>query len=142
MRTAGSAVLGKYALGWVLLAVLAIGNGILRQSTYGRLMPELVAHQVSTLSAMLIVALASVAMQRAWPLPSATDAVAVGVMWLAMTVCFEFLFGHYVAGHSWARLLQDYNLLQGRVWSLFLAWLALVPWLVHRFATKGRGSGS
>lgn len=139
MSPAGRAMLGKYVLGWFLLALLAIGNGLVREATYGKLMPELAAHHVSTLTAMLLVAVVLVAMHRAWPLPSAAQALAVGSMWLVLTVSFEFLFGHYVAGHSWARLLQDYNLLQGRVWSLFLVWLVSAPWLVHRLAGTGPG---
>jgi hypothetical protein len=53
-----------------------------------------------------------------------------------MTIAFEFGFGHYVAGHSWSRLLADYNLANGRVWSLFLAWIAVLPYLTWRI---GRG---
>jgi hypothetical protein len=53
-----------------------------------------------------------------------------------MTLAFEFLFGHFVAGHSWARLLQDYNLLAGRVWVLLLAWVALAPYLFYRWQSS------
>ena len=141
MSPAGRVTLGKYVVGWFLLALLAIGNGLVRETTYGKLMPELAAHQVSTLTAMLLVAVVLMAMHRAWPLASAAHALAVGSMWLVLTVSFEFLFGHYVAGHSWARLLQDYNLLQGRVWSLFLVWLVSAPWLVHRLAGTRPGRG-
>ena len=49
-----------------------------------------------------------------------------------MTLAFEFLFGHYVAGHSWSRLIADYNILEGRVWSLFLVWIAVLPYVVWR----------
>ena len=51
----------------------------------------------------------------------------MGCGWLLFTVAFEFGFGHYVAGHSWQRLLGDYNIFDGRVWSLFLLWLLLMP---------------
>jgi len=50
-----------------------------------------------------------------------------------MTVAFEFLFGHYVMGHSWHRLLQDYDLHQGRVWVLVLAWTAFGPCILYGF---------
>ena len=51
---------------------------------------------------------------------------------LAMTVAFEFLFGHYVAGHSWDRLLHDYNLFAGRVWVVVLVWVTVAPYLFFR----------
>jgi hypothetical protein len=49
-----------------------------------------------------------------------------------MTVMFEFGFGHYVAGHPWEKLFADYNVLEGRVWSIFLVWVAVLPFVVFR----------
>ncbi len=49
--------------------------------------------------------------------------------WLGLTVAFEFLFGHYAMGHTWSRLLQDYKLLEGRVWVLLLIWVTMAPLL-------------
>ena len=54
-------------------------------------------------------------------------------------MAFEFMFGRFVMGHPWSRLLQDYNLLQGRVWVVFLAWLALAPYVFHRSRHAGDG---
>lgn len=52
----------------------------------------------------------------------------IGAAWTAATVTSEFLFGHYVAGHSWRRLSHDYNILKGRVWVLVvLSILAAAP---------------
>ena len=48
------------------------------------------------------------------------DAWTIGVMWLAMTLAFEFLAGHYFFRTPWATLLADYNLLAGRLWILVL----------------------
>jgi len=75
-------------------------------------------------------------LSRRWPLESARRAWLVGFAWLIFTVVFEFGFGHYVAGHPWERLMQDYNLVQGRVWSLFLSWLVLMPYLFYRMGRQ------
>lgn len=53
-----------------------------------------------------------------------------------LTVAFEFGFGHYVAGHSWDKLLADYNLLRGRVWSLFLVWIAVMPYVIFKLSAR------
>ena len=37
------------------------------------------------------------------------EALVVGTVWVALTVAFEFLPGHYVFGKSWERLIADYN---------------------------------
>ena len=47
-----------------------------------------------------------------------------------MTMLFEFGFGHYVAKTPWKKLFHDYNLLKGRVWSLFLLTDLVSPLLV------------
>ena len=58
--------------------------------------------------------------------------LALGVFWTALTIAFEFGFGHYVMGHPWERLLADYNILAGRIWVLVLATMLLGPLGVRR----------
>lgn len=122
----------RYLLFWPALAVIAIFNGSLRQFTYGRHMEELAAHQLSTVTGILLTGAAAWALNRAWPIDSAKAAWTIGACWLLMTVAFEFGFGHYIAGHSWSRLLADYKLLEGRVWSLFLVWIAVLPYVIWK----------
>ena len=126
----------RYMLVWLLLAIVAIANGIVRQSTYGKFVPELAAHQISTVTAILASGLVVWFVNRIWPIESASQALLIGACWLVMTVVFEFGFGHYVAGHSWARLVADYNLVAGRVWSLFLIWVAIMPYVIFKLAQK------
>jgi hypothetical protein len=128
----------RYALAWLGLAVLAILNGSLRVFTYGKLMPELTAHQVSTLTGVVFVGIAVALLHRRWPIRSSRQASAIGLMWVCMTVFFEFGFGHYVMGHPWSRLLHDYDLSSGRVWSVFLLWLGVAPYCIWCYSTQSR----
>jgi len=123
----------RYLLCWFLLAIVAIANGILRQATYGKHLSELAAHQVSTATGILFTGLVVWVISRFWPIESAAQAWLIGACWLVATIAFEFGFGHFVAGHSWGRLMADYNLLDGRVWSLFLVWITLMPYLFYRY---------
>jgi hypothetical protein len=125
----------KYLLVWLLLAMVAIANGIIRQSTYGKSVSALAAHQISTITAILASGIVVWLVNRFWPIESAGQAFTIGLLWLLMTIAFEFGFGHYVAGHSWDHLLADYNILQGRVWSLFLVWIAVLPYLIFRVSS-------
>lgn len=124
-----------YLLSWLLLAVVGVANGILRVATYGRHVSELAAHQLSTLSAIALTGIVVRALARLRPLQSGPQAWAVGVAWLLMTILFEFAFGRCVAGHSWQRLLADYDLLGGRLWPLFLLWLAVMPYVFFRLGS-------
>ena len=124
--------LWKYILAWVPMVPIAIVNGFLRQAWYGKYIGNLAAHQISTLSGILFFGIYIWAVLHRWRPRSRSQAWSVGLTWLALTVAFEFLFGHYVAGHSWNRLLDDYNLLEGRVWLLLLAWVTIAPVVFHR----------
>jgi hypothetical protein len=126
----------RYLLAWLPMVALAIANGLARQSWYGKHLSELRAHQVSTLTGILLLGTYMWLVIRHWRPESGAQAWAVGFLWLAMTVAFEFLFGHFVAGHSWNRLLADYNLLAGRLWALFLLWVTIAPYLFHRLQTR------
>lgn len=57
-------------------------------------------------------------------------------MWLGMTIIFEFGFGHYIMKNSWPKLLGDYNIFAGRVWSLFLVWITIAPYLFYAVGKK------
>ena len=123
----------RYLAAWFLLVVVGVLNGAVRGATYGKRLSELSAHQLSTVTGMLATGVVIWLLSRIWPLQSAAQAWVIGIAWLLMTVTFEFGFGRYVAGHSWARLFVDYALFSGRLWLLFLVWIAVLPWLLYRF---------
>ena len=123
-----------YTLGWLGLAVLAIINGIAR-GFYQPYVGELLAHQISTVTGVTMVYIATWQMNKKWIIPNQQTAKTIGLMWLVMTIIFEFGFGHYVVGHPWERLFHDYNLFQGRIWVLFLVSITLIPLIVHRRST-------
>ena len=122
----------RYLFFWLILAAVAIINGTLRQFAYGPHIPELAAHQLSTVTGMLFTGITVWILNRSWPIGSAKEAWIIGACWLLMTIAFEFGFGHYVAGHSWSRMFADYNVLEGRIWSLFLAWIGVLPYVIWR----------
>ena len=124
--------MGKYVLAWFPMVAIAIANGVLRQAWHGKHLRELQADQVSTLTAVILFGVYIGFVVHLWRPASATQAITIGLVWLAMTVAFEFLFGHYVAGHPWDRLLHDYNLFAGRVWLVVLLWVTVAPYLFFR----------
>lgn len=123
----------RYSLLWFALAIIAIANGSLRVFTYGTVLSDLTAHQISTVTGVLLSGLFVYFIHRIWPIESTQKAWIIGIIWLISTILFEFGFGHYIAGHSWAHLLHDYNILEGRVWSLFLLWVLIMPVVIHKY---------
>jgi hypothetical protein len=122
----------KYVLAWIPMVFVAIANGALREGWYGKHLSELHAHQVSTVTGVFLFGLYIWALIRLWRPVSSRQAITVGLIWLGMTVAFEFLFGHYVAEKSWHELLRDYNLCAGRVWLVVLGWVTIAPYLFYR----------
>ena len=125
----------KYTLSWLGLVLLAILNGAIRQEGYGKFMSELAAHQVSTVIGITLFGVYIWFLSRLWAIESSGQAFAIGGIWLVLTIAFEFLFGHYVMGHSWSRLFHDYNLLQGRLWVLVLVWTVIAPYVFYRLGS-------
>jgi hypothetical protein len=114
------------------MLLIAIANGALRQATFGKVMPETRAHQLSTLIGSVLIGLFIWFMIRTWPPSSGRQALFIGVFWLPLTVAFEFFMGLVLAQRPLAQVLHDYNLAAGRVWVLFLIWLTLAPWIFFR----------
>ena len=121
----------EYAILWLGLAVLGILNGAVRNYVYRNALGELRAHQVSTFTLIVLMGVYTWAFGFLWPLESAAQALEIGLMWLGMTVAFEFLFGHFVMKNPWPKLLFDYNISKGRIWLLVLVWTALAPLAVY-----------
>jgi len=122
----------KYVLAWIAMVLIAIANGALREASYGKCMSELQAHQISTLSGLLLFSAYIWVVIRTWRPDTSKRAITIGLIWLGLTVAFEFLFGHYVAGQSWSKLLYDYNVFAGRVWVVVLIWVTVAPYVFYR----------
>ncbi len=114
------------------MVFIGIINGTIREFTYRKHLSELRAHQLSSITGILLFSLYIGVLIYFWGFESLKQALIVGLIWLALTIMFEFLFGHYVAGHPWNKLLSDYNIFAGRLWVIVLIWLVIAPLLFYR----------
>ena len=130
-------MLWKYSLLWLGLAVLGVLNGILRNALYSDTLGDLRAHQVSTIILIIMIGLYTWLFSLIWKPENSMQAFLIGLIWLVLTVLFEFVFGHYVVGHPWSRLFYDYNIIQGRIWSLVLLWTLFAPLVVYKLRSLG-----
>jgi hypothetical protein len=125
----GGDTVWKYIIAWVPMVVIAIANAGLRQGVFAKRLDELRAHQLSSATGVILFGIYIWVITRIWKPESAGRALAVGLTWLGLTVSFEFLFGRYVMGHPWSRLLHDYDIAAGRLWVVVLIWIALAPYV-------------
>ena len=129
-------------LAWLAILVLAVANGALREAV---LVPLLGAAAGLTVSGLLLCALiAAVAYAFTWLHPNlaARQALLVGVLWLGLTLVFEFGLGRFVQHKSWGELLDAYRFKDGNLWPAVLLATLLAPYLAARWRARRRGSGS
>ena len=59
----------------------------------------------------------------------------VGLLWVLLTLAFEFTLGLFVLGYSWQRMIEDYDITRGGFLLLGMIVLCLAPLM----AAKLRG---
>ena len=121
----------KSLITWALFIPVAITNGFIREVGYKPFIGELAAHQISTVIAVTVFFFMVYLLRRHdFYNLSRSKLFLIGLGWVFLTILFEFGFGHYVEKMPWSRLLADYNIFNGRVWSLMLLAELLTPLVV------------
>ncbi len=132
----------KYFFAWLPGVPIAIVNGTIRQFIYRSYMDELPAHQLSVVSFILLFGIYVWYIIPWLKLSSAAEATRIGLFWLGVTIAFEFIFGHFVMGHPWSKLLYDYNIIEGRLWVVVLAWTTIAPLVLYRIHNSNKPSAA
>jgi hypothetical protein len=122
-----SSMLFKAFIVWILLLILAVLNGAIRDLFISPRLGGQTGHVISAVILCTTIFLVAWLSIRWIGADSTRDALLVGIQWVLLTVAFEFLAGHYLFGHTWERLLADYNLFRGRIWVFVLAANLLAP---------------
>ena len=118
---------------WLLIIVAEIIHGIARVRFLEPSVGDRRARQIAVLTGSIIV-LTIALLTTAWIAPpTAMAALWVGLGWVVATVAFELLFGRYVAGLSWSRLLEDFNIAQGGLMPIGLLVMLLAPWIARQW---------
>ena len=128
-------MLYKALLVWIGILFLAIANGWLRERL---LIPAFGSPAALVLSgallSLLILVTAYALVPWLGPLVS-SQCLYVGLIWLGLTLAFEFTFGRSVQHKSWPELLQAYTFKGGNIWPIVLIVIVLAPFI----AAKLRG---
>lgn len=118
----------KALLFWFLLMVLAIGNGTVRLKFIIPFTGLTAGLAISTVMLCVLI-LGPTWLGIRWLGPAtAQQAWSIGLLWLAMTLGFEFGAGHFLFKKPWSELLVDYNIAKGRIWVLVPIVTTLAPW--------------
>jgi len=112
---------------WLGILVLAFANGALREAILRPLVGEVLGRAISSVS-LAVAILVTTWLTIGWIRPaSSADAWTVGLVWLGLTLSFEFLAGHFIFGDPWRQLWAEYNVFRGRLWILVPLITVLAP---------------
>ena len=109
-----------------LLAV-AVANGALTVAVLIPRLGDYPADVVSTLMLSILIAIVAWLTTEWMQVDSARSGLAVGALWVACTLAFEFVVGHYVFRSSWQKLLAEYHVHNERIWVLVLVVTFFAP---------------
>ncbi|HYG64288.1 MAG TPA: hypothetical protein VEL74_17050 [Thermoanaerobaculia bacterium] len=123
---------------WLLILVLAIINGAFREAV---LLPSLGRPLGLVLSGLLLSVCIIVVACFFVPRMARTERLRplyLGLLWLGLTLGFEFGFGRLVQRRSWPELLEAYTFKDGNIWPIVLVVTFLAPLLAVWWAGKSR----
>ena len=120
---------------WTIIMVAEVLHGTARVAFLEPSVGEFRARQIAVFTGSAMILALAIALVRWIGARSVRQWIGIGLMWLGLTLAFEWLFGWFVMGYSWERLASDYNLLRGGLLPIGLLVLAVAPLV----AAKVRG---
>lgn len=117
---------------WLLLIAAEILHGIARAIFLVPFVGDFRFRQIGVGTGSLIILVIALLFVRWIGASRSSQLLGIGVLWCCLTLAFEILFGRFVVGASWERLLSDYNVLQGGLLPFGMIVLVLSPWIAGR----------
>jgi hypothetical protein len=112
---------------WILILVLAMANGALREGVLLKAVPRSSAYILSGIILISCVLAVSVLSIHWLGRLTVLQYVLVGALWLALTLAFEVGFGMLIRGQSLEVVLEGYRFKDGNIWPLVLFAVAIAP---------------
>lgn len=117
---------------WLIIVVAAILNGLLREKVLVPAIGAGMSLPMSGITLSLLIMLTAYYLIPAIGKNYSQVFVLIGLLWVVLTLSFEYLFAHYVLGKSWAEINDVFNIMDGNLFIAALFTAAVAPWLVAR----------
>jgi hypothetical protein len=119
---------------WLALMAAETVHGILRRLFLVRIIGDLQARQLGVMLGSAILFGVAYGVEP-WMSKRPAAPIAVGLLWVALTLLFEVSLGRAL-GLDWDRILQDYDLTRGGLMGFGLLFLGFTPALVRHLRRK------
>ncbi len=113
---------------WFVIVVAAIFNGVFRESVLVPAVGADLALPLSGVTLAVLVFLVTLFLISFIGSSKQKTYIHVGLLWVVLTLSFEFLFGHFVVGKPWHEIMQVFNIRKGDLFIIVLFITAISPW--------------
>jgi hypothetical protein len=112
---------------WLVFIVAESLNGTVRILWLVPSFGDIRAHQISFITGSFLVLTIATLFVRWLQAARVSQLLAVGVLWLLLTVAFEIVLGRFILAYSWEQISADYNVFKGGLMPIGLVLLTLSP---------------
>ncbi|EIF51619.1 MULTISPECIES: hypothetical protein [Sulfurovum] len=122
----------KTSMIWLIIAFMAIINGIFRENVLVGMIGPNMAVPVSGITLSMIVLIVTYVSFPLFGKHHALTYFVIGLQWVLMTLLFEFIFGYYVMGKSWSDISEVFHIMRGNLFIIVLAVSLISPLLMAK----------
>ncbi len=124
-------LLARAVVVWLLVIAVEIAHGAFRNKFLAPAVGDFRARQISVFTGSVLIFLVTLLTIRWIAAASKQQLLAIGFLWVVLTIAFEVGLGRGV-GISWHRILSDYDLVHGGLLPLGLLAMLFSPWAAAR----------
>jgi peptidoglycan/LPS O-acetylase OafA/YrhL len=121
---------------WLLIILAESIHGTLRQFFLAPLIGDFPARRIAVFTGMILIFFITYICFRWINAPTTKTLLGIGMMWVILTVLFEFGLGIFIFNYSWDRMTEDYNIYRGGLMGLGLLFMFLAPFLTGKLRKK------
>ncbi|MDR2918350.1 MAG: hypothetical protein LBV72_03165 [Tannerella sp.] len=116
---------------WLLIIPLAILNGAFRESVLIPYIGETYALFLSGILLGIMIFIVAYIFIPRLKHSSSANYWKIGLLWLILTLCFEFGFG-FLRKIPFSEMIKAYDITTGNLWLFIVLFVGLLPWLVAK----------
>jgi hypothetical protein len=125
-------VFGRTLLVWLLIILLETVLGTMRTLFVEPQLGALKSRQLAIIPSLIMIFIVTWFCLPWIGAPDLRQLVAVGVVWVTLTLGFEIVLGRLVLRRDWKQLLADYDVLNGGYMAVALLLMGAMPLVVAK----------
>ena len=118
---------------WLIIVIAAILNGFIREKALTPLFGTQTSLPLSGITLSLLIIIIAYFLIPSIGKQHSQVYLLIGLLWVILTLSFEYLFGYFVSGKSLAEINQVFKLKDGNLFTVAVLISAVAPWLVAKF---------